>query len=409
MSWVIHIGAGKWQNRAILKSVDMGYKVLSVDGDDSAIGFAVSNMTLVVDIRDIEKTKSSVLKIIKNQGLQVVAVHCVANEAGQISASVIREELNLSGLKLEQARALTNKVCQRELFNSQYLLTPNWVEVISEHSISEIKTKIEKKIGEENIIVKPADSSGSRGITVLRGYDLEQLKAAVEFALKASVSNKAIVEQYINGKEYTIESITIDGVTHVLMVTKKHKVDGTDDTVARRLVSNNIGIKLIKNFEYAINSFCQSTSINDCIGHTEVIKDSEGRFWLVEMAGRGAGFGVFEKMLPVYSDYDVIEASLKIDLGMPVIVPAGISERFAGISFLVSKKGKLIKLELDKSKLDIKDKSVWFEKFCKEGDMLGEASTDGDRVGYVLAVADTLNELIQKLDETERCIDYEVN
>ena len=59
------------------------------------------------------------------------------------------------------------------------------------------------------LIVKPIDRSGSRAITKV--WDQDQLKMAVCSAMEQSFEKKAIVESYIEGKEYSMESISCQG------------------------------------------------------------------------------------------------------------------------------------------------------------------------------------------------------
>jgi biotin carboxylase len=59
------------------------------------------------------------------------------------------------------------------------------------------------------VIIKPVDSSGSRGITVC--YSAENFRAGIEKALKYSRSGNVIIEQYIDGDEITVNYIIEDG------------------------------------------------------------------------------------------------------------------------------------------------------------------------------------------------------
>lgn len=52
------------------------------------------------------------------------------------------------------------------------------------------------------VLVKPVDSSGSRGITIC--YDSKQLIDAVEIGKKASKTKKVLIERYMDGREVTV-------------------------------------------------------------------------------------------------------------------------------------------------------------------------------------------------------------
>ena len=52
------------------------------------------------------------------------------------------------------------------------------------------------------VLVKPVDSSGSRGITIC--HDRVELEKAVEVGRKASKTGEVLVERYMDGREVTV-------------------------------------------------------------------------------------------------------------------------------------------------------------------------------------------------------------
>ena len=69
-----------------------------------------------------------------------------------------------------------------------------------------VPTIPEYSIDDENIkypvLVKPVDSSGSRGITIC--HNRQELEAAVEVGKKASKTEKVLIERYMDGREVTV-------------------------------------------------------------------------------------------------------------------------------------------------------------------------------------------------------------
>lgn len=70
------------------------------------------------------------------------------------------------------------------------------------------------------VIVKPADSSGSRGITVCRGP--EELRGALAFARESSFAKEVLVEQYIDGPEATVFWLFVDGNYYMNLLGNRH-------------------------------------------------------------------------------------------------------------------------------------------------------------------------------------------
>ena len=70
------------------------------------------------------------------------------------------------------------------------------------------------------VIVKPADSSGSRGITVCENRD--KLKEAIAFANESSKSKEVLVEQYVDAAEATIFWLFINGKYYMMLLGNRH-------------------------------------------------------------------------------------------------------------------------------------------------------------------------------------------
>lgn len=70
------------------------------------------------------------------------------------------------------------------------------------------------------VIVKPADGSGSRGITVCKNRD--ELYSAICSAGEISASKKIVVEQYIDAPEATVFWLFIDGEYRVMLLGNRH-------------------------------------------------------------------------------------------------------------------------------------------------------------------------------------------
>lgn len=71
------------------------------------------------------------------------------------------------------------------------------------------------------VIVKPADNSGSRGVDLLKNNDAESLKNAFEYSKSFSRTGESVVEEYIEGSEVSVETMSIDGECHVIQITDK--------------------------------------------------------------------------------------------------------------------------------------------------------------------------------------------
>ncbi len=87
-----------------------------------------------------------------------------------------------------------------------------------------VPTIPEYDIDSENIeypvLVKPVDSSGSRGISIC--HNREELKVAVEIGRKASKQGKVLIERYMDGREVTVFWTFQDGNYYLSALANRH-------------------------------------------------------------------------------------------------------------------------------------------------------------------------------------------
>ena len=69
------------------------------------------------------------------------------------------------------------------------------------------------------LVVKPADCNSSKGVVKVNDYSF--LKIAIKEALQLSRSNKAIVEEYIDGVEISVDAWADNNDVAILSITRE--------------------------------------------------------------------------------------------------------------------------------------------------------------------------------------------
>lgn len=397
--WFISVGAGRWQTAGICAAQDAGLKVLALDGDPDAPGLNVSDRSLIVDIADPD----AVVKAVSDSGVSASGAASFATEVGMRAVGALRDQLGLPGPGAGVLERLTDKSVQRQAWHDAGLANPNfWRAADSVDACLEA-------IGaaDEPVLVKPVDSAGSRGITHLpTNAGPELCEHAARNALSRSRTGRVIVESVLPGREYTVETFANDGVTHVLTVTVKRKVAHTADTVADELATPDDGPETLSVIADLACRALEYVGYDEGPGHVEVMFAPETGPALIEAAGRGAGFLVFERYVPLLSGFDILTATARQAVGLPVdVIQTG---RGAGlIRFFPSRPGRVRSFTgFDEANAC---PGVEAGPFVKVGDRTSEATSDGDRLGYILATADTPPGARRLADQAERLITFEID
>ena len=397
--WLVSVGAGRWQLSGISAAQRSGIKVLALDGDTKAPGLLLADHGIVCDIRDTDE----VLEVVQQKKLVISGAISFATEAGLRAVGKLRDTLSLPGPGSEVIENLTNKVAQRNAWEKAGIPNPAFWRQIS--SYSEGYDAIRMYNGE--VIVKPIDSAGSRGVTRLATRaSREKQEAALQAAFAHSLSHRAIIESILPGNEYTVETFADQKGTHVLAVTVKEKIPGTRGTVANELATPNDSWAQLRPLTTIATRALEALGYTQGPGHVEIMWDKTTTPALVEAAGRGAGFMVFDKLVPLVSGYDVVTASSLQAVGRQTAVVSAQTQKKAIIRFFPSRPG-VVRHFSGFTEANSK-RGVEAEAFVKVGEKTSSPVSDGDRLGYILSVGKTNEEARQRINRAGALISFEI-
>ncbi len=394
-NWLIAVTAGTWQVHGIREAQKLGLKVLAIDSNPMADGFLFSERKLLTSFKDPE----FVLKYLEEEKINIVGAVSFCSEAGMDLASRIRAHFGLTGCDLELSSRLLDKGIQRTVWSKHNIPGPRWLLCLNIEEARLCQSKIPYPY-----IVKPTDSSGSRGVTKIES-EKDNFERALDQAFYFSRSGKVIIEEYMAGTEFTLETFSIAGITHVLAVTEKKKVAGTNGTVANELATPNRPHEVIDKMKGIVKDALAVLGYKDGPGHSEVILMSDGKIGVVEVAGRGGGFMVFDRFVPMVSGVNIARLTAQQGAGMPVELPE-LRKKSGVLRFFPSRPGKLIKITgMEEARLL---EGVEVGVFAKVGDVFNQAVADGDRLGYILTSAVSSEDAQGLADKAESLIHFEI-
>ena len=122
-------------------------------------------------------------------------------EPGVLLAAKIREALSVPGMTLEEATPFRDKDTMKERVSAAGIRTPRHRAATTAKEVREAA----KKIGFP-VIVKPIAGAGS--MDTYRANDAKELDAALA---KMGHIDKVNVEEFVDGEEYTYDTICVDG------------------------------------------------------------------------------------------------------------------------------------------------------------------------------------------------------
>ena len=370
--WIIFVTGGIWQLKGIKTAKRIGLKVIVIDHDKNAIGKKYSDIFINEDLKNFTLIeKKLILK------LNIVGVISYCSEAGMYLAARLRNIFFLVGPSLKTAKILTNKELQRKILFRHKLHIPNWK--IFKDQRSAYKKILQIK---NDKIIKPCDSSGSRGVSkILTNCKKTNLKKLIAKAYKYSLSGRIILEDYVEGDEFTVEVYFVKKKMYLLDITKKNKIDTINNNVSEEIFSFKFKKKFEEKIFNIINKAYKICGYSDGPGHAEIIISNK-KIYIIEIAGRGPGFDMFDEFLSRSSGLNLPELKIKHYSGVDVNFPKIKKNIKCHIHYFKSKKGKVKKVVGLSTISNIK--GCLIRLFYKKNKIYKEATTDGDRFGYIL-------------------------
>jgi len=398
---ILFVGAGRHQRRAILRAKELGLRVVAVDRNPDALGFAETDEHRVVDFSDPNAVIESM------EGVELDGVLTVSADRAVPIVAAFAEARHLPGIGVETAHLMTHKVAMRRRLAELGVPQPRF---------AALRSIAERKLAADEVgfpaVLKPADSGGQRGI--FRVESLDDVEAHLHEAISASPTGEAILEQYIDGTELNGIVIARDGETILLTLSDRLRPPGIGFGVGWiHLYPATIYGDQLEEAEKVAERTVRALGLRDGIAFPQLIATPDGRVEVVECAARIPG-GQMADLVRHAVGVDLIEVQLRIALGEELpdeLVHPRLQQPLA-IRFLTASPGPLpegrVKRVGPLDRVLAMPGVVQAETYLVEGETIRPVRLDGDRRGYVIALADTNLEALDLAEAAAREVDVEV-
>lgn len=300
MKTVIILGAGEMQIPVIKKVNELGYCSIALDYDKDAVGLKYANKSYVVSSTDVDK----VLEVAQKENAD--ALLTTSDYPVNVVAAVSKT-MGLVSMSKEVANICTNKFLQRKVFSTYGINSPEYF-LVSGNGISV------EKYNNYPYIVKPVDSSASRGVKKVN--DSNELLNAIEEAKEYSRSGQVLIEQFIGGKEFSVETLTQNGETTIVSITEKLVIGEeygyfVEDTHIEPARITKEEWQLIEN---EVVKALEAIQIDNSPSHTEV-KLWNGKPYIIETACRLGGDYITSDLVPLSTGIDMLANLVRLSVG----------------------------------------------------------------------------------------------
>ena len=360
------IGASYLQLPLVEKAKEMGLRVICFAWADGAVCAEIADKFYPISIVE----KDDILEICRQE--KIAGICTIASDVAAPTVAFVAEKLHLNGNCFEAAQRANNKFLMREAFSKAGITGPRYIRVgkIEETDFSDWHFPL---------IVKPCDRSGSLG--VMKVTTLKDLQSSLEKALSLSFKHEAIVEEYIEGKEVSVEFISYRGVHYPLMITDKvttgapHFVELEHHQPA---VLSEDQFRMI----YSITQGAlDALGITEGASHTEYKITQSGDIYIIELGARMGGDFIGSDLVQLSTGYDFVKGVIEVALDS-FEEPSFSLKCHSGVFFLCKETERLLPyFQNGSERIPIVKKEI-MDPYLKS------VSCSADRSGYFIYQAD---------------------
>ena len=393
---VLVLPGSNWQIPIIKKIKEMNYRVLVVNPYKNSPAFQYADGFLQCDIF----LHDMVIEYCKSE-----KVEAIISDECDIAMPIIAsygEELNFTVLSNSAARLFTDKYAMRIFGEEKGVANPEF----------SLCCSIEDAIGfwgihNRKMIMKPLDSNSSRGVFVIQ--DISDIHKYFEETKRYSkIDDGVIMEEYIEGVEFTVDGIKTPDKHFSLAVSKKKHFDYNPNIASELYFTHSDSTFDYKKLKEVNDTFVEASGLQFGLTHAEY-KYEKGNFYLIEIAARGGGNLISSDIVPYMSGVDNYEYLINCSLG---------DVRNADFTILEEYKSRAAVLKFFEPPADGKIveriDGLEFMENCPEirtyqfnfniGEEIEKATNDATRAGYYIACCENEDKLIDIMNKIEHTV-----
>lgn len=319
MKKILLLGGSAQQIIAIETAKRLGYYTVLCDFLPDNPGQYVADKFYLVSTTD----RDAVLEVALQEEIDGVLAY--ASDPAAPTAAYVAEKLKLPGNPYESVEILCNKDKFRTFLKENGFCTP---EAKGYADVMDALKDLEDGFFKFPIIVKPVDSSGSKGVS--RIDSIETAELLLEYAMSYSRGHRIIVEEFVEKFGYQIagDGLSIDGK----LVFRYFANDHFDSRCKNPFVPvaasfpYNMPDEVHEKVHATIQRLLTQLGMRTSTYNFDMRIDKDYNVYLMEVAPRDGG-NYIPQAIKYATGVDLVECSVKAAMGEPIELPEQVKPR----------------------------------------------------------------------------------
>ena len=294
------IGASYLQLPLVRKAKEMGIETICFAWEEGAVCKEIADYFYPISIVE----KDDILK--KCQEIGVDGITTIASDTAVVTVNYVAFRMGLISNPDDYTKVTTNKYLMRQCFIEHGVPSPKFalVDDLAHYQIKGFKFPL---------IVKPTDRSGSRGVEEV--LDPVQLEDAIKRAQGESFEHKAIIEEFVTGREISVESISYQGKHFILQITDKVTTGAPFFVELEHHQPSSLSLEIKDEVKNIVLKALDALHIQYGASHSELKIAEDGDIRVIEIGARMGGDFIGSNLVQLSTGYDFLKGVIEVALG----------------------------------------------------------------------------------------------
>lgn len=372
---ILIFGVGELQRSIINRAARRGLFTVGIDPCEEASARDACDIFEVVGGQDFEGTLAVAKKY------NVSALVTASTDKPLVMMARVAKELHLPFFSVETAEWSTDKFQMKQRF--------------MEGGVPCAKGRLIRHAEEAKdlcfpVICKPRDNSGSRGVKLCR--DVNELQECIDEALDNSKLDTVLVEEFIEGREFSIETLHYEGKSEVIQFTEKKTTEFPYNVELGHKQPANLTDDERQHIRDIISKIAVCMHFENCPSHTE-LKVNERGIFVIETSPRLGGGYITSTLTPLSTGINLEDQLLHIALGEKVDTITGRVNKTSAVCFFSLPEGTVTAIDEHISEVVSWPNIHSFGLKLKVGDNVNQITSSLNRYGQFVVTGKNRQEL----------------
>lgn len=278
----------------------LGYEIIGIATENRAVCKKYCDNFYPISFAD----KDEVVEVCRKE--KVDGIISFSLESALPCVSYVAQKLRLISNSEECVRLTQSKFVQRQALEKAGIPVPKYYLIESETDLQKVQCRFP-------VIVKPVDSGGSQGICKVESSD--KLAESYRYAIEYSRTSKAIVEEFIDGREFSVEYISHQGKHYFLQITDKVTSGAPRFVEMQHHQPADIPESIWNRIKEMVEGALTALKIENSASHTEIKWNSNDELFIIETGARMGGDYISSDLVRLSTGYDFVEGAIKLAVG----------------------------------------------------------------------------------------------